>query len=60
MKKLFLSMTMAAVSLLAFANVPKNNSEKMAKNTYTYAANQTLKGMYGSVDNLQWSVAKEN
>jgi hypothetical protein len=60
MKKLFLSMSMAAVSLLALANAPKNNSEKSAKKFFTYTASQTLQGMYGKVEKLQWSKAKDD
>ncbi len=57
MKRLFLSICVAAVSLVAFAKPPKkNNSERL----FTYSANESLKVMYGKVDNLSWSRAKNN
>jgi hypothetical protein len=58
MKKLFLSLSLAAVTLLAVANPPKNKDKE--KMLYTYAANQTLQQRYGSVEDLKWSKAKDN
>jgi hypothetical protein len=57
MKKLFLSICLAAVGLLAFAKPPKkNNSDRL----FTYAANENLKIMYGKVQDLSWSKAKDD
>lgn len=58
MKKLLLSVSLAAVTLLAVANPPKNKDKE--KNLYTYAASQSLQQRYGSVEDLKWSKAKEN
>lgn len=56
MKKLFLSIAMASVSLLVLANPPKKNNDR---GKYPYAADQTLYKMYGKVENLKWSQARE-
>lgn len=57
MKKLVLTTCVAVVSLLAFAKPPKKDN---SKGLYTYAANQSLKTMYGKVDNLTWSQTKNH
>lgn len=56
MKKLFLSIALASVSLFALANAPK---KKDRKSGYPYAASQSLYQMYGNVENLKWSQAKD-
>ncbi len=56
MKKLIFSFCLAAVGLLAYAEPPKkNNSDRL----YIYAANESLKVMYGKVQDLTWSKAKD-
>lgn len=56
MKKLFLTMSLAAASLLVFANPPKKENKK---GNYSYAASQSLMQMYGNVENLRWSDSKD-
>jgi hypothetical protein len=56
MKKLFLSLSMASLSLLALATPP----EKNGKQNYPYAANQTLQQLYGKVENLKWTNPKSD
>ena len=51
---------MAAVSLLTLANVPGTANKKNTKNNFTYAAQQSLQQLYGTVENLQWSQVKDN
>jgi len=57
MKKLLLTMSLAVVTLLVFANPPKKNNKKQS---FSYAAAQELSKMYGEVENLRWSESKEN
>jgi hypothetical protein len=55
MKKLFLSMSIAAFGMLAMAN-PKEGSEKIN----TSSASESLKTIYGYVGPVKWRQAKEN
>ena len=57
MKKILLTMSLAVVTLLVFANPPKKNNKNQ---TFFYAAAQKLTQMYGEVEKLRWSDSKEN
>lgn len=56
MKKLLLSFSLAAFSLLAMATPPKKNTPEV----HSYAAKEDLKRLYGEVDNLHWVRSKDN
>ena len=56
MKKFFLSMSIVAASMLAIADPIENSSEKLT----TYAANESLKAIYGKVGVVVWRQAKDN
>jgi hypothetical protein len=56
MKKLFLSMSIVAASMLAMATPPKTTGN----NVNTYAANESLKKIYGKVGEVSWRKAGDN
>lgn len=65
MKKLFFSLSLAAISLLTFANhTDKKNSEKKnqsktQKQIYSYEAKQFIDATYDNVTNLRWSETQD-
>jgi hypothetical protein len=56
MKKLLLSFSLAAFSLLAMATPPKKPTAEI----YSYVAKESLKNLYGEVDNLHWVKSKDD
>ncbi len=65
MKKLFFSLSLAAISLLTFANHTdkksneKKNPKKAQTQVFNYEAKQTLEATYSNVTNLRWSETKD-
>jgi hypothetical protein len=57
MKKLFLSICMASASLFVLANSPKKTDKK---SNAPYEASQSLRQLYGEVENLRWTKAKDD
>jgi len=67
MKKLFFSLSLAAISLLTFANhtdkdkkkAEKSRRKKESAQVFNYEANQILDATYSDVTNLRWNNTKD-